>query len=74
MLYWVLIRMPRKCLRLRNARRIWGFRQEPGVASSRRVATKRRSCEEYPCVVVGPERKEKLLNFLVRPERGQDFL
>src|SRR5258708_38065270 len=59
LLYWVLIRMPRKCLRLRNSRRIWGFRQGPGVASSRKVATERRSCGEDPCVVVGPARGEK---------------
>ena len=74
MLYWVLIRIPRKCLRLRNSRRIRGFREGPGVACSRRVTAKRLPCGVYPYVAVRPEREERLLNFLVRPERGQDFL
>ena len=73
LLYWVLIRKPRKCLRLRNSRRIRGFQEGPGVACRRRVTAKRLPCDVYPCVAVRPEREEKLLNFLVRPERGQNF-
>ncbi len=74
MLYWVLIRKHRKCLRLRSSRRVPGFQKGPGVASSRKVGAKRLPCDAYPCVAVQTEREEKLLNFLVRPELGQDFL
>src|SRR5260370_23912709 len=47
LLYWVLIRMPRKCLRLRNSRRIRWFREGSGVACSHRVAAKHRPCDAY---------------------------
>jgi hypothetical protein len=74
LLYWVLIGMPRKCLSLRNSRRIRGFREGPRVARSHGVTAKRLPCDAYPYVAVRTEREEKLLNFLVRPERRQDFL
>src|SRR5260370_37469889 len=42
LLYWVLIRMSLKCLRLRNSRGIRGLREGSGVACSHRMAAKRR--------------------------------